>query len=808
MLDALRDLKQSFRSLVKTPGVTVIAVIALGLGIGLTAVMFSIVYGALYRPLPFENGERLMAVRGTSIENPENLNQISLQDYHDILEQQQSFEDLSALFSGTVNIAGDEGAERFQGGFVTGNAFDPISVQPIMGRLITEEDNEIGAPLVILLGHHVWTNYYGADPDVLGQNLRVNGELATVIGVMPEGFRFPNVEDVWVPMRRDATQENRGTGTFVEIYGLLREGVDQDRAQLDITGIASRLEEEYPLSNDGVLMTVAGFTEPYIGREAEGILLTMMFGVVLVLLIACANVANLLLARASVQTRDLAVRTAMGASRGRLILKLLTEALALATVGALLGLAIAWVGIISFTSAVASTSPPYWLEFRLDWVVLLFVTAAAGLAALASGILPAIQASGTDVSGVLKDESRGSSSLRMGLMTRALVIGQITFSVAVLVQAGLMVKSVINVQTNDYGFATHEVFTARLGLFAAEYPDTLSRVGFFNEVKRTVEEQPGVVAAALTNSLPGTGSGSRAFAMDGQTYGTDQEYPVERWALITPDFFETFGVEVLAGRGFTDEDDLEGLPVTIVNESFVARHFPNEDPLGKRIRMGTSQSQQPWMTIVGVVPDMWMEGVGNNAEPDPQGFYSPLAQNDARFMSLAVLTRDDGLLVTPMVREQVARVGPTVPLYNVDSMRGALEANLWFINVFGTLFIAFGLAALFMASIGLYGVMSFAVSRRTQELGIRMALGAAGSQVRGMVLKQGLFQVGIGLFFGLLLAFVLAGAMQTLLFLVEPSDPSVFIGIAAIIIGTGLLATFIPALRATRVAPVTALRYE
>ncbi len=600
----------------------------------------------------------------------------------------------------------------------------------------------------------------------------------------------------------------RGTGRTLEVFGRLRAGVSLDRAAAGMERIAREIALEHPETNEGIQPVLKPYTDEFIGDEEASLLWTMMLAVSAVLVIACVNVANLLLARAAERTREVAVRSALGASRRRLLVQLLAEAFALAAAGAVVGTGIAWLGIRAFSNAVVDTGPPFWLEFTLDLPVLLFVGGLAGAAAMIAGVLPALKASGGDVAGILRDESRGSSSFRIGRLSRGLVTAEVALSMGLLVAAGLMTKSIVTLNTLDYPFVHENVFTARLGLFEADYPDEESRRRFFREVRERIDGRPEVESVTLASSLPGLGSGGSRMAVEGETYPQEQDHPVVRFGIVTPSYFRTFGVEALRGRLLSDADGPDAVPVAVVNESFVARHFPEGDPLGRRVRLGGADSERPWHTIVGVVPDLYMQGLNNPESESGAGLYLPLDQRDLTFASLAVRTSGDPLALTRAIRDEVAVVDPDVPLYWVDSLEGRIATATWFYRVFGVLFLAFGSVALFLASVGLYGVVSFGVSRRTQEMGVRMALGAEGRDVLRLIVGEGMKQIGVGLAVGLVLAWLLARGLELVLFRVDPSDPSVFLGIVGLLAVTGLLASVIPARRATRVDPVEALRYE
>jgi putative ABC transport system permease protein len=637
--------------------------------------------------------------------------------------------------------------------------------------------------------------------------VKVNGETGEIIGVMPEGFLFPGREDVWVPLRMDALALPRGGGTGLFVIGKLKQGVSVEQASTELNGIAARLAAAYPETNKGVGVTIMPFVDMFIGDETAGLLYTMLAAVSLVLLIACANVANLLLARAAVRAKEVGIRTAMGASRWRVVSQMVAEALALALLGGALGAGLSWAGVELFDRAVAGTDPPFFMLFQVDAPILLFILGVSVVAAIVAGGIPALKASGMDVSAILKDESRGSSSLRISRLSNVLVVGEIAMSMGLLVSAGLMVKSITKLSDLDMGFDADAVFTARVGLFESEFPDTVARRRFYEELGTRLQELPGVRAASLGTTLPGLGSGETSFAVEGEAYAEDRDYPVGRYGQVAPGYFDAVGLKVTLGREFMPSDNAGADPVAIVNESFAQKHLAGGSPLGRRIRGGASSSTEPWRTVVGVVPDAYMQGVGNR-ENNPAGYYVPLQQSDARFMSILARGPADPMTLTAAVRDAVSSISPDTPIYFVKTLRGRVAENTWAFNVFGVLFMVFGGVALFLASVGLYGVMAFSVGRRTPEVGIRMALGAEARQVMGLVLRQGLVQIFAGLVLGLGLAFLLSRALGQMLFEVSASDPSVYALVSLVLVSTGLAASLVPARRATKVDPLTALRSE
>jgi predicted permease len=806
MSTLIRDFRHGLRMLLGSPGMSAIAVVALALGIGVTTTMFSIVYGALIRGLPFDHADRIYAVQRYDTQTGNNVG-VPIHDYRDWRAQQSSFEILAASYTGTVNVRGSEAPQRYDGSFVTADLFDVVGVQAALGRtFLPGEDTPQAAP-VILLSHELWRDRFAADPNVIGTTLRANGEQMTVVGVMPEGFGFPMRQDVWLPLRLDAAALPRGEGTTLNVTGLLREEVAPDQANAELAGIATQVAAEYPDSNENLSARVAPFIDQFIGEEPRALLYTMLGAVFLVLAIACANVTNLLLTRAFDRSKEVAIRTALGASRARVIVQVLTEASVLAMSGALIGVLLARFGVGWFNNAIAGSDPPPFIEIRVDAPVLLFVVGVTLLATFLAGLLPALQVTRGSLNQVLTDESRGSSSFRLGKLSRALVVLQVALSCGLLVASGLMIKSVTRLSTADYGFDPETIYTARMGLFETDYPEAADRRRLFRDLQERLAARADVVAAALTPTLPVTGSNAGRIVIEGESYADAAEQPLANQAPISPGFFDTFGVSVLRGRDFDQRDRDDAQPVAIVNESFVERLFEGRDPIGKRFAFGAvgSDSAATWLTVVGVVPDLYMNGPLNEM---PEGFYVPFEQADARFVSIAVRPRGDALSFAPSLRAEVLALDPDLPLYWERAMTGAIEEQTWFYWVFGTLFTTFGSVALLLASVGLYGVMSFGVRRRTAEVGIRMALGASAREVLGMVVRQGFWQLGIGLVLGLLLALGLGSLLEAILYQVEPTDPFTFVSIAATLLLTGLTACLLPALRAARIDPMIALRKE
>ncbi len=802
------DLLLGVRALRKEPLSAVITSFTLALGIGLCTIAFSLLYGVFFRGLDVPEPGRLTLIARSNPARQIEVGGVTVHDFYDWREQQTSFEALAHFSTGTVNLAGSEGPERYNGGFVSASVFDALRVKPILGTGFRPGDDAAGAALTVVLGYQVWATRYRSDPGIAGKPVVVNGEAATILGVMAKGFQFPQNQDLWVAARDNrATNTDRTRSPQFQVFGRLKDGVSKDQAALEMARIADRLAKAYPESNKGFTTRFRSFVEDDTGPELVAVFGAMQVATLFVLLIAIANVANLLMARATLRTREAALRSALGASRFRVVLPFFAETLVLALVGAVAGIAIAYAGVTLFDGATQSVGKPYYMKFGLDLPVLLFVLGVTLFAALVAGAAPAFYVLKTDMNATLKDESRGTGVLG-GRLTRVLVTAEIGLSCALLIGAGLMIRSIVKLRNFEYPFATERVFTARVGLFETEYPDTAARRRFFRGLLERLERLPGTRGAALTTTLP-LDAGGRSIGIAGETYATPRDYPEARNSIVTPGYFSALSVKLLRGRDVSAGDADGSEPVAIVNESFAKRFFAGRDVLGQRFAERTNRdSLGAWMTVIGVVPDLRMEGFGTERR-NPWGYYAPVAQRDPSFMTIIVQAAGgDPLALTATVREAVRSLNPNLPIYNVDSMQGVIRQETWFYFVFGTLFIVFGGAALFMATVGLYGVLSFSVSRRTREMGIRMALGAKASDVIRLVVRQGGMQLGLGLGVGLLIALLLTKVIGILMFEVAPRDPPVFTLVVLIIAGVGLLASLIPARRATGVEPVTALRHE
>lgn len=806
----LSDIRFGARVLLRTPQLSAVAILTIALGVGITSHTFSVVYGSILRGLPVPDPETLVDLNGNILSRGIIDNYVSYPDYEAIRDQVTAFTGVAAFQQMSINLAGEDAPpERFTGAAVTDNLFDLVGEEPLFGRGFTTLDTQPGAALTVVLSHQVWQNRFGGDPGVLGTTIRVNAESASVIGVMPERFRFPFDEDLWVPTRI-AGGEPRASAPFVGLVGRLKSETTMEAAQAELSALDARIAAEFPDTNEGLTFLVRPYADSAMPPEIQAMLWAMLAAVFGVLLIACVNVANLLLARATLRTKEMAVRTAMGASRWRVTRQLLVESGVLAVLGSLVGLIFAYGGVAAFNRAILDIQKPYWIDIRLDTPTLLFTLFVMAVVAVVAGILPARRAAAVSVGEVLKDESRGSTSSRLGRFSSGLVMAELAVSCALLVSAGLMVKSIVNLRSVDLGFESETLMTGRIALFEGDYPEREDRSQFYRRLQTELGSLPGVTSVGLSTSLPSTGAGRWNFGVEGETYLTNADYPQTWGAVVTDGYFETMGATWVQGRRFEAADiDREADPVVIVNESFARRYLPEGDAIGRRVRLGREGTTNPWMRVVGVVADMYIGGgvggIGND-RMSPEQVFVPFGLFDLRFTSVVLSTAGAPINLAGPLRETVADMDPNLPVYDVLTMEQVIEQNTWAFGLFGSLFSLFGVVALFLAAVGLYGVMAFSVSQRRQEIGVRMALGAGPRDVLQLVMRKGTLQLSAGLVAGLGLGWLLARPLTVMLYGVDALDPLVYGSIALTLAAAGLLASLIPARAATRADPVSAMR--
>lgn len=803
------DVRSGVRMLRKYPTLSLVSILTLGLGIGLSTTVFSVVNGGLFKGLPFPEGDRIVALVSTTPAQGQPRQPLSVHDLAVWEARQTTFARIGAFRPAATNLSPEAGRpERFSGAELSVAAFEALGVAPILGRGFQPGDDRPGAPPVLLLGYDLWRNRFGGSPGIIGATIRTSGTPRTVIGVMPERFGFPILQALWTPLVVDPLATRRGEGPFVQVIARLRPGATLADARTQARTIAAQLEREFPGTNRGVGADVIPYVRTILGPEISALLYTMLGAGIGVLIIACVNVSNLLVARASLRRREVAVRMALGAGRLRIVRQHLTEVLVLAAAGGAVGVVLSLFGMRWFTRAISVNPPPFWMTFDLDYRVMIFVGGLIVLASLLAGGIPALHAVRVSAGAVLKDSGRSATSATLGKFSSGLVVAELAVSCGLLIAAGLMIKSVAQLRQVQMPFAVDGVLTARVDLPRDRYPDSPASIRFFEQLLPRLRELPNVEAATLSDGLPAAGNGAIALEIGGKTYADPAEHPLAREGIVTAGYFGTFRVRVLAGREFTSADTAAGQPVAIVNTSFVRAHFPGADALGRQIRRIRPTGKEPWLTIVGVVPDLMMEGIGNN-NASPSGYYIPIAQSDvANGVRIAVRTPSDPSSVTIAVRTALAAIDPDLALYEIETMPRVIERQTWFYTVFGTFFMTFGFCALLLAAVGLYGVMSFAVTQRTREMGVRLALGAPGPSLIGLIMRRSVIQLGAGLALGLGVALLASGGLQPVLYHVNPRDGMVFGAVVVTLAAASLIASFLPARRVARIDPVLALADE
>ncbi len=830
MLDSvLHDIRLGTRVLFKEKSFFALAVFVLAIGIAGVTTMFSVIDGVLLRGMPFPQAEQLVDLQWRDPKQPPEVTSYLLPaDYLELRHEQQSFSDLAGYLAlSTVNITIRQTPQRLQGSYVTDNFFSVLGVKPVMGRDFTADDNRPEAARVALISHQIWQHEFNGDPAIIGQGVRINGRAATIIGVMPPGFAFPQNEQIWLPLFNTFAPPARnfqaaaGLGIAaapnIAILARLKPGVSIGQASQEWDALAARLAKMYPDTNK--LLTesaVRPLIQNFVGRN-QRMMLYIMFGAVIgVLLIACVNVMNMQFARATLRHKELAVRNALGATRTRLFRQMLTENLLLATVGATTGVLLSLYAVDLFNDALAiqQPPPPFWVHFVIDPRALIFTVAATMFAAVLSGSLPALAASRASSADALKDAGRGNTSRTATAVTRLLVIVQIGLACALLVLSTLVIRSVVNQQHINYGYDTDALLTARVGLFSTDdYPAEADRRKFYERVLRQLRSTPGIASAAVTSRFRMIVGGNGPYEIEGVAYASDRDRPQGSFENISEGYFQTVGLKVVEGRDFTLDDNDARLPVAIVTESFARKNFGAASALGHKIRPFNAGNSGPWRTIVGVAPDMVMQAPPFSPTVNTVGMFLPLNVGTPPFAT--ILARPPGgspQAIDGVLRKAVAAIDPNLPLYFVSTPRESQDLIMAQNRILATMFSLFGGVATLLSAVGVYGVMAFAVSQRTQEFGVRMALGADRPQILTSVLGEGARQLLIGLTFGLLAAVALVmwftAAYAGLLFGVNRFDPLIY-GFVTLLLGAvALLACVVPALRATRVDPMVALRAE
>ncbi|HRE04594.1 MAG TPA: ABC transporter permease [Opitutaceae bacterium] len=797
-----QDLCFSFRLLTRQPGFAFIAILAIGIGIGQATTTFNSFSALVLRPLPhMEDEDNVVYLEQVQAKAPDTRLNLSLPDFLDVRARSQTLDRPTILMSRTLIIGTGDRPIRLYGTSISAEGFSMLGVKPHRGRLFHPDEDAPGAAAVVLLSHRTWRQHYGGREDLVGKAITINGAEVTVVGIMPPGFGFPENSDAWMPFINSEKDYPRGNHSF-PVYARLKPGVTLDAAQAELQVISQTLAQQYRETNDGISISVQRLR---VATTADiRLLMHLTLGAVLcVLLIACANVANLLLAKAVDRHHEVAIRIALGASRGRIIRQLLTESLVLGLLGGLVGLVLA----VWDNALIIGTIPvdlPYWMNFDFDWRVFAFAAAAAIISSLIFGLAPALQIT-RNIALELKEGGRGGvGSPRAQRLRQLLVIGQVALATLLLIGAGLMVRSYLKIQNADLGFDPRNLLTFRVGLPPTQFTDKAQVRRFFAQLTPALAAIPGVEAAGAASMLPSNGIGLNAFSIEGRPRPpTLGEHPFAVAREITPGYLQTLRIPLLRGRDISVTDTIDQPRVLLVDQAFIDRWFPGEEVLGRRLNFGDHDKPEDWATIVGVVGT-----VPQRLEANVPGFnvYSAVDQQTNYFLTYAIRVQGDPLSYATAAQRAVISVLPGIPIYTVQTMERSLLMSYWHRKFFGRVFASYGLVALFLASLGIYGVMTYTVSQRTQELGVRMALGAQPQDVLRLVGRQGLWLVGTGLGIGLVAALALTRLMSSFLYGVSPSDPPTYFVLSFVLAAIGLLACWLPARRATRIAPMASLR--
>jgi putative ABC transport system permease protein len=809
MQTLLQDIRYAIRTMASNRAFTAVAVLVLALGIAANAVIFSVVNAVLLRALPFPDADRIVMVFESDLQRHTE-DAIAAANFVDWRDQNQVFESIATYREENFNLTGADRPERVSGVISTAGLFPALAVKPILGRVFQTDDENHGSGRVAVISRSLWERRFGADANILGQKLIANGEPLTVIGVMPGEFTFPEQAELWIPpkqvvpehvLRPNINMATNRDSNYLSAVARVKPGISLAQAKADMDSVAARMAEQNPNNNMGRGAKLVPLREHEVG-DIRATLLVLFGAVGFVLLIACANVANLLLARATTRQKEIAIRTALGASRSRLIRQLLTESVVLSIAGGGLGLLVAMWGIHS-TVAILPASVYGAKDIGIDGMVLAFVLVVSLTTGLVFGLVPAMQATKSDLNESLKEGGRGGTAgARRNRARGLLVVSEIALSLVLLIGAGLMIRSFIRLEQVNPGFNARNVLTMRLSLPSAQYSDVRKRASFFQQVIERIQSMPGVQSAAAISRLPLTpGNSGRGLTIEGFQNDASGNGPNADYRVISPDYFKTMGISLIKGRVFTDRDNTEASDAAIINKTMAGRYWPGEDPLGKRMRI----DNDPTMQVVGVVEDVKHFGLDSQARPE---FYVPYEKDPWPFMTVVVRGSSDPKSLAGAMRSEVWAVDGDLPVPDIKTIEQLLSDSVARRRFNMLLLAVFGGVALVLAAVGIYGVMSYSVTQRSHEIGIRMALGAKQSDVLKLVVGQGMTLALIGVGIGLAAAFALTRVMTSLLFAVGATDPLTFVVISVVLTGVALGACFVPARRATRVDPMIALRYE
>jgi putative ABC transport system permease protein len=807
----LQDLRYGVRMLLKKPGFTVVAVLALALGIGANSAIFSVVNAVLLRSLPYKDPGRLVIVWET---NPLLLsdylkthNEAAPANFLDWQTQNQVFENLAAFRWRDYSLTGGDAPEQVIGNSVTTNMFATLGVQPILGRDFLPEEGQAGKENVVILSHGLWQRRFGAAPDIIGQKISVNSRPFTVVGVMPQGFEFPRAAaEIWSPLAPDDDFKTNRRSHFLYTRARLKPGVTMEQAQAEMNIIASRLQQQYQDTNNQRGIRLASLSQESVAQIRPALLI-LLAAVGFVLLIACANVANLMLARAAARQKEIAIRTALGAGRLRIIRQLLTESVLLSLLGGACGLLLALWGIDLLLASMPrqfALGIPGWNKIGLDYRVLGFTLGVSLLTGILFGLFPAWQASKYDLNESLKEGGKSSASSSRKRFRNALIVSEVTLALVLLVGAGLMMRSLFRLMDVKPGFDAQNLTTLQIALPQSQYGKDEQRVAFFEELTRSIKTLPGVESAATIDMMPMGGSGgTTSFLVEGRPAPPQGQYPEANARTSSPGYFQTMRIPLLKGRDFSEHDTAQSPFVIVINETMARKYWPGADPIGQRLLDPANRT--PPAEVIGVVGDIKHFGLDDQAE---EYIYTSSIQTPGNSMFVVARTATDPVSMTAALRREVRGLDKELPVFDIKSMNQRIIESTASRRLVMFLLSIFAVVALILASVGIYGVMAYAVTQRTHEIGIRMALGARRGDILQLVIRQGMLLVLFGVTLGLLVSFAVTRFMAGLLFGVKANDPLTLAGVSLLLAAIAFIACLIPARKATKVDPMVALRYE
>ncbi len=802
-----QDVRFGLRTLAKNPGFTATAVAALALGIGANATVFSLANAILYKNLPFTDSDRVLYPVSANVKSPRAIGGISYPELRDLRQQSRTFGGIGASMGCAGNFA-DASAypENYRCRQVTANTFSVIGQKPMLGRDFTADDERPGAVPVAILSHGLWEKRYGKDASIVGRTVRINSIPTTVIGVMARGFEFPPETQFWEPLIPTASMEKRDARDLSP-FGRLAAGVPPQQARAEIATIGANLARQYPETNRETILQARSFTEINLKGQIRTVFLTLLGAVGFVLLIACANVANLMLARAMGRTREISIRTALGAGRWRVIRQLLVESLLLSLAGGALGTLIAQWGTRAFDAAVIPTGKPAWIDFSIDYRALAYCAAITLLSSILFGLAPALRLAKLDINSGLKDGGHGAGlGSRRHYLANSLVAAEVALSVILLVGAGLMIRSFLNAYETPAGYDMSRILTFRMDPSPAKYPKNADAAALYDRITAQVAAVPGVESVALTSSLIGNGTMDQRFELEGGAPVEAQRRPSTLVMTVSLNYFDAIRVHPVAGRSFESTDGVSAPPVAVVSRGFVQTHLAGKNPIGARLRTFDRGTPAQWVTIVGVVPDITQSDF-THTQSDPLVYFA-FPQKPQRWMSLLVSTRLRPGSLGDACRRALQNVDPDLSARDVIPMEQQFALASWPLRVFGSMFAIFAAIALLLASVGLYAVVAHVVSYRTREIGIRVALGASRPVVMHMVFAQGMTPMAIGLAIGLAAAFGVSRVLSGFLSGISATDPVTFLIVATVLLISAIIGCALPARRAVRVDPMEALRHD